>query len=409
MKLVAFLFSLLIASTAHADLITCTGGTCNGTDNTDTINGTEGEDFIQTYSGDDLVNPSDGADLIVINGTGNKIISSGGGDKNIIVLGAGTHTVNLGTGASTVTFSSFLGQNPGGTVNGGDGAETISGWIAPININGGGGNDKLYSTGSTSCGVVDHVIDGGTGNDDIQTSCGNDSVFMGDGDDNSINIFGEHVIMGEGGNDWFQLGGGNSIFYGGTGTNIFKLIYQGIGSGAKEIVDFGSGTVNKLDFSGTPEITPEVLANSMIIVQPPPGMLALSSDTSREGGLRYKKERHKFGNALDWKRYKTNGKTVISALKQRNSKWKFNWKDFTNEAKKQLKNDVAAYDHISLHSVKFVSLELLGSIVPNANANPDPEPGDLMFVGPTASLLIKGGGELLENGQFTAANLIFAQ
>ncbi len=68
--------SMLAAGTALAATVQCTGGECDGTEQSDVINGSDGFDRISALGGDDSVYGGVGVDEI-FGGDGNDRLSGG--------------------------------------------------------------------------------------------------------------------------------------------------------------------------------------------------------------------------------------------------------------------------------------------------------------------------------------------
>ena len=88
-----------------------------------------------------------------------------------------TQDATVVTGTSANDTIDCGGANPGKTVNGLGGNDTITGTVFVDSINGGAGNDTM--TG----GIGNDILSGGNGNDTITGSAGNDMLSGGTGDD----------------------------------------------------------------------------------------------------------------------------------------------------------------------------------------------------------------------------------
>jgi Ca2+-binding RTX toxin-like protein len=172
------------------------GETCNGVAATivgaGDITGTAGKDVIVGSSGDDTITAGDGDDVICA-GDGNDQVSDGlgkdkvyleGGDDTAIAYlfkdiqdvfdgGTGTDTADYSLRATGVKLSLNAGAD--------DGQEAEFDRLPAIeNAIGGSNNDTLV--GSTG----NNVLEGGAGNDTISDLAGADAVYGGPGDDTIV-------------------------------------------------------------------------------------------------------------------------------------------------------------------------------------------------------------------------------
>lgn len=83
-------------------------------------------------------------------------------------------------------------------------------------INGGSGNDNLDG------GASGDTINGGDGNDNIDGEGGNDKLYGGNGADTLQGGSGKDQLFGEAGNDFLQGKTGNDTLVGGAGKDILE-------------------------------------------------------------------------------------------------------------------------------------------------------------------------------------------
>ena len=177
----------------------------------DTISGGLTAETLIGGSGDDTINGGAGDDTIVWNnGDGNDIVDGG--------LGVDTQLVNGSTDADTFSIAAngtrldFQRTSPGpftldiGTVetlevNAGLGQDTITvgdltgvSDLTTLDLNGGPENDAIDASALPS-GVVQAILRGGSGNDDIIGSLGDDLIFGGQGDDTIVGNRGDDTII----------------------------------------------------------------------------------------------------------------------------------------------------------------------------------------------------------------------
>jgi Ca2+-binding RTX toxin-like protein len=115
------------------------------------------------------------ADNVTVNGTA--------GNDTVKVAGSGTETVVSGLAAET----HVVGADSG---------------LDTVHVAGGGGNDVIDASAVTP-GGAQLLLDGGTGNDKIIGSSGNDTILWNPGD-------GSDVVEGHGGFDTLQFNGANA-------------------------------------------------------------------------------------------------------------------------------------------------------------------------------------------------------
>lgn len=105
--------------------------------------------------------------------------------------------------------------------------------LLPLNINTGGGNDKVIVTGSINlsvhlgrgrdtmqCGDGNDTIEGGTGDDLIFAGGGDDSVLGGSGYDNAFGGEGNDAIFGGSENDYLDGQAGADSIFGESGDDV---------------------------------------------------------------------------------------------------------------------------------------------------------------------------------------------
>jgi Ca2+-binding RTX toxin-like protein len=163
----------------------------------DTITGSSAADTILGSGGDDSINAGDGNDTIQFTGTtsGFDAVDGGLGSDTISAL-ANSTVIGLSslTGIETISAGSFTGVYIAGSGN----ADTLNFSTVTLTniarIEGGGGADII--TGNTAA----NTIWGGLGNDVVDGGSGNDSLLGDDGDD---------ILKGGAGTD--TMNGGNAI------------------------------------------------------------------------------------------------------------------------------------------------------------------------------------------------------
>lgn len=131
-------------------------------------------------------------------------------------------------------------------VNGGSGNQAILGTDGNDNLSGGSGNDILCGLGG------DDVLDGGSGNDiligdigrgnggpppvgDPNQPAGNDTLIGGSGNDELYGDGGNDFLSGGSGSDELRAGGGDDVLEGNSGSDLMN------GQGGTDDCDGGSG------------------------------------------------------------------------------------------------------------------------------------------------------------------------
>ena len=168
----------------------------------DILQGTNRSDTIHGFGGDDTI----------IGGKGDDVLHGGGGDDTFRVGGVNQGLDQFHGGAG---FDTIVGDGNDNTFNVTDGLANLNGIESIV---GGSGNDKIkgtkgndtldFGSGPTLSGI--ELIDGGKGDDTITGTSGNDTIQGGKGDD---------VLRGGGGDDLLSGGDGNDIFIGGPGSD----------------------------------------------------------------------------------------------------------------------------------------------------------------------------------------------
>jgi Ca2+-binding RTX toxin-like protein len=167
-------------------------------------------------------------------------------------LNAGVLTITGTDGPDTIV----LRQTPAGVTFDVGKEHRVYVGVTRIDINGRGGDDKIYvdTTGiaGTRIRPVDAKIDGADGNDTIVTGAGSDTVRGGAGADTISTNGGNDSIDGGDGADRLYGGDGNDTLLGGNGDDLVS------GGDGNDFVDGGAdndwvygGTGNDSVFGGT--------------------------------------------------------------------------------------------------------------------------------------------------------------
>jgi Ca2+-binding RTX toxin-like protein len=213
-----------------------------GGNQNDALRGGAGADKLDGGTQDDDLNGGGGNDSLD-GGSENDSLDGGVGADNMIGnTGTDIATYADQTGAVNVTLDGVA--NDGGTPdNSGDNVQTDV-----ENVNGGAGADTI--TGS----VLDNVLTSNAGNDTIDGGAGNDKLSGIDGDDRLLGNVGNDNLFGGNGKDNQVGGSGNDKITGGLGKDIFlgkngidRLIAK---DGAKDKkIDCGKGSNKQESFT----------------------------------------------------------------------------------------------------------------------------------------------------------------
>lgn len=191
------------------------------TENTIDLSGMTAADYSFFDAGTGLgiqisVDGDDGNDTIIgSSDLGGTLLGGDGADT--ITGSAGNELINAGDGADSV-----IAGDGNDTVLGGDGKDIIDGGTGDDSIDAGDGNDSV--TGSDGVDTISgadgaDTIDGGAGNDVINGMSGLDELIGGDGDDTLLGGADADIVSGGTGNDLIEGNAGNDVISGGDGSD----------------------------------------------------------------------------------------------------------------------------------------------------------------------------------------------
>lgn len=216
-----------------------------------------GNDFADGLGGNDYISLSDGNDTLwgyfgndtLYGGSGNDTLY-GEGDNDYMDGGSGNDFLDGGSGNDTM-----LGGGGSDTQYGGAGDDYIYSSVGtPETIDGGTGNDWLNTTTWSGAYFVDLAGVGnntnyagesfinmenaitGAGNDTIYGTSGNNYIDTGAGNDSVLAGLGNDTVWGGTGNDWLGAGQGNDFVFGQDGNDTLQggqgadSMYGGTGS-----------------------------------------------------------------------------------------------------------------------------------------------------------------------------------
>jgi Peptidase M10 serralysin C terminal/RTX calcium-binding nonapeptide repeat (4 copies) len=189
----------------------------------------EGNDKFMGGANSEIVHDGDGADVVTLGGGNDTYIAtgSGGADGSDIVRGGAgidTYDASAATAACIINLTSIA--------NGGVAPKAATG--ADIS---GTAKDAIFG--------FENVI-GGAGNDLVFGSAVGNSLEGGDGDDTLFSLGGNDTLDGGVGNDQLVGGAGKDQLTGGTGPDLFlfgALYDSGITAGTRDLIaDFEQGS-----------------------------------------------------------------------------------------------------------------------------------------------------------------------
>lgn len=152
-------------------------------------------------------------------GYGRSYVSS---DQLVLTTGAGDDRVDVG-------------QRDDGTLEvsvNGEQYEMRLGESQELTIRAGAGDDVIRVAPNVKVNIV---VEGGDGNDFIQTGAGDDRIDGGAGDDTIMAGEGRNDVFGNAGNDHIEAGSGTNVLYGGDGDDRIA------GGGGNNFIEGGAG------------------------------------------------------------------------------------------------------------------------------------------------------------------------
>jgi Ca2+-binding RTX toxin-like protein len=194
----------------------------------DTVIGGAGNDTVAGEDGDDDLHGGFGDDIID-GGAGNDVIVDVEGSDNVFG-GDGDDVINVGSTQGDEAPDVGYPEQPSATIPG----LTFPGYDADEDPN----DDKDF-------------VDGGAGNDIINTGDDDDSIIGGSGNDTINAGFDDDTVDGGTGDDFIEGGEGNDIVEGGDGDDV---IYGGLANPFADLVSFPD---DELDAAGFQDLVPE--------------------------------------------------------------------------------------------------------------------------------------------------------
>jgi Ca2+-binding RTX toxin-like protein len=184
----------------------------------------QSQDVFIGGSGTDTLLGTAGADAILLDDTRTRALQNG-------PRLSGIEIINAGAGDDVVDLTSRRYAYGDVTIDGGDGNDTL--WSSGGNdvLYGGAGNDRMDG------GAGKDYLYGGSGDDTLYGSWGADLLQGGTGNDTlkDISPTASTVLDGGAGNDVLEDSTGKSLFVGGRGDDMLKL------GGGNDIIAFNAG------------------------------------------------------------------------------------------------------------------------------------------------------------------------
>ena len=142
-------------------------------------------------------------------------------------------------------------EQPGETLSGSDGSDSLSGQAGDDLILGLDGDDTLQGNlgdDTIRGGFGDDIVDGSPGDDELHGGAGNDIVFGLTGDDTMFGGRGDDVVLGAEDNDSISLGEGDDISWVDSSVSQPAFDYGQLGD---DTVHGDAGNDSIWDYSGT--------------------------------------------------------------------------------------------------------------------------------------------------------------
>lgn len=215
-ELTDIFFDTQVVNTAGA------GDSIIGGDGNDSILGQQGDDTIEGSAGDDTIFGGDGNDAIS-DFAGSDSIDGGAGQDTISVFGGDSVNVIAG-GADNDTITVFNSAGSQNTIDGGTGDDTIQTGDSQDSILGGEGADTINAGGG------DDTIEGGAGDDVIEGAGGDDSILGDEGADSISDFAGFNTVSGGDGDDTINLFGNDSQLVDGGADDDVITVFTGAGA-----------------------------------------------------------------------------------------------------------------------------------------------------------------------------------
>jgi Ca2+-binding RTX toxin-like protein len=232
-----------------ADDDTLNGGagndTLNGDEQNDTVNGDDGNDILRGGAGGDAMNGGNGSDTADYADRGNPLTitldgqpGDGEAGENDNVA-ADVEIVNGGGGADSITGSdidnvlngnggndTLIGQGGNDTLSGGDGDDTLSGGAGADTLSGGNGSDSVsYAGAAVPVRVtLDGLAGDGAAGENDNVGADVENVTGGNVGDVLIGNAGPNGLQGGPGDDRLLGGGGADTLDGGDGNDSIQAL-----------------------------------------------------------------------------------------------------------------------------------------------------------------------------------------
>ncbi|TNC96937.1 MAG: hemolysin-type calcium-binding repeat family protein, partial [Stygiobacter sp.] len=211
--------------------------TGNAVDGNDVLSGGAGDDTVFGGGGNDTISGGEGTDVLD-GGTGNDVFTMAAGEDG--TWGSGWSAKDVGdtstSGTGDMVSINTMNQLDD-TVIGGEGVDTLTA---------SSGNDAIFLDAASGGARLDgiEVIDAGAGNDVVDLTSnrfdyGNVTIDGGSGNDVLWSSAGDDTLIGGAGNDTLNAGAGDDVLQGGDGNDTIIVDKD---ESAGDVVDGGSGT-----------------------------------------------------------------------------------------------------------------------------------------------------------------------
>ena len=198
----------IISGTKYADTISNSASrvTIEGAADNDSITSIGDSVSISGGAGNDTLysdvagSIESGSNVTITGGTGNDYISNdsayskleGNDGKDTIINYGWNTTIDGGTDDDIINnFKAFGDEGNKVSINGGAGNDTINSYGKSVTISGGAGNDKIISNGTLNS----YLYSSGDGNDTITGFTANDTIYINSGKLSSASVSGSNICL----------------------------------------------------------------------------------------------------------------------------------------------------------------------------------------------------------------------
>lgn len=193
-------------------------------------------------------------DTVDARGVAAPVDFEGGDGNDILYAGEGVATIEGGAGDDTI-----IGGPAADTLRGEEGTDTIQGEGGDDTLEGGDGNDELEG------GEGGDTVQGDAGNDTLQGGAGADTLEGGEGDDTLDGGLDHDHLTGGDGDDFLDGDAGDDVLVGDLGTIVNALKVTGISGAGGDTLIGGPGADVLLGGGGDDSLFGGILFTSGVL------------------------------------------------------------------------------------------------------------------------------------------------